>query len=195
MRALVRTRGQLVRQNVTQMLSIPSPFARPTGHAPGANRIRQLCAHDLERQCADVHVALAGTSNLRSLRCLGSHIQGLERVVVRHMRAKPELHWLTTGPGIGDMLALTILWETGPVARFPSAGDFASYCRGVKSQRRSNGKVKGQGHTNNGKKYLGWACVEAAHFAMRFDLGSKRFYQRKQVKRHTRVALKTVTHQ
>ena len=75
MRALLRTRAQLVRQNVTQMLSIQSQFARHTGHAPGANRIRQLCEHDLERQFADVHVALAVTSNLRSLRCLESQIQ------------------------------------------------------------------------------------------------------------------------
>ena len=71
------------------------------------------------------------------------------------MRSKPELHWLKTVPGIGDILALTILLETGPMARFPSVGDFASYCRCVKSQRLSNGKVKGQGNTKNGNKYLG----------------------------------------
>lgn len=176
------------------MLSIQSLFARYTGHAPGANRIRQLCEHDLERQFADVHVALAVTSNLRILRCLESQIQRLERVVLRHMRSKPELHWLKTVPGIGDILALTILLETGPMARFPRAGDFASYCRCVKSQRLSNGKVKGQGNTKNGNKYLSWAFVEAAHFAIRFDPGIKRFYQRKQAKRHKLVALKTVTH-
>jgi transposase len=193
-RDLLRKRAQLVRQKVTQMLSIQSLFARYTGHALGTNQIRQLCKHDLERQFADVHVALAVTSNLRILRCLESQIQGLERVVLRHMRPKPELHWLKTVPGIGDILALTILLETGPMARFPSAGDFASYCRCVKSQRLSNGKVKGQGNTKNGNKYLGWAFVEAAHFAIRFDPGIKRFYQRKQVKRHKLVALKTVTH-
>jgi transposase len=193
-RDLLRKRAQLVRQKVTQMLSIQSLFARHTGHALGANRIRQLCEHDLERQFADVHVALAVTSNLRILRCLESQIQCLERVVLRHMHSRPELHWLKTVPGIGDILALTILLETGPVARFPSAGDFASYCRCVKSQRLSNGKVKGQGNTKNGNKYLGWAFVEAAHFAIRFDPGIKRFYQRRQVKRHKLVALKTVTH-
>jgi len=73
-------------------------------------------------------------------------------------------------------------------------GDFASYGRCVKSQRLSHGKVKGQGNTKNGNKYLGWAFVEAAHVAMHFDPGITRFYQRKLVKRHTLVALKTVTH-
>jgi transposase len=193
-RDLWRKRAQLVRQKVTQRLSIQSPFARHTGHAPGANRIRQLCEHDLERQFADVHVAVAVTSNLRILRCLESQIQCLERVVLRHMRSKPELNWLKTVPGIGDILALTILLETGTMARFPRVGDVASYCRCVKSQRRSHGKVKGQGNTKNGHKYLSWAFVEAAHFAIRFDPGIKRFYQRKQAKRHKLVALKTVTH-
>jgi transposase len=183
-----------VRQKVTQMLSIQSQFARHTGHALGANRIRQLCESDIERQFADAHVALAVTSNLRILRCLESQIQCLERAVVRHMRSKPEMPWLKTVPGIGDILALTILLETGTMARFTSVGDFASYCRCVKSQRRSNGKVKGQGNTKNGNRYLGWAFVEAAHFAIRVDPGIKRFYQRKQVKRHKVVALKTVTH-
>jgi transposase len=110
------------------------------------------------------------------------------------MRPKPERHWLKTVPGIGDILALTILLETGPMARFPSAGALASDCRGVQSQRLSHGQVTGQGNTKNGNKYRGWAVVEAAHVAMRFAPGIKRFYQRTQVKRHTLVALKTVTH-
>jgi transposase len=193
-RDLLRKRAQLVRQKVTQMLSIQSQFARHTGHALGANRIRQLCESDIERPFADAHVALAVTSNLRILRCLESQIQCLERAVVRHMRSKPEMHWLKTVPGIGDILALTILLETGTMARFTSVGDFASYCRCVKSQRLSNGKVKGQGNPKNGNRYLGWAFVEAAHFAIRFDPGINRFYQRQQAKRHKVVALKTVTH-
>jgi transposase len=102
--------------------------------------------------------------------------------------------WLKTVPGIGDILAMTILLETGTMARFPSVGDVASYGRCVESQRLSNGKVKGKGNTKNGNKYLGWAFVEAAPFASRFAPGIKRFYQRKQVKSHTLVALKTVTH-
>jgi transposase len=84
--------------------------------------------------------------------------------------------------------------ETGPRARFASVGHFASYCRCVESQRLSNGKVKGKGNTKNGTKYLGWAFVEAANFAIRFDPGIKRFAQRKQAKSHRLVALKTVAH-
>jgi transposase len=110
------------------------------------------------------------------------------------MRFKPAMHWRKPGPGSGEMLAWTILLETGAMARVPSVGDVASDGRGVERQRLSHGQVKGQGHTQNGHKSLGWALVEAAHAAMRFDPGITRFYQRQQAKSHTLVALKTVTH-
>jgi hypothetical protein len=54
---------------VTQRLSSPALFARYTGHARGTNQIRPLGEHDLARQFAEVHVALAVTSHLRIRRC------------------------------------------------------------------------------------------------------------------------------
>ena len=33
----------------------------------------------------------------------------------------------------------------------------------------SNGKRKGRGNTKNGNKYLAWAFVEAANFAVRYN--------------------------
>ena len=55
----------------------------------------------------------------------------------------------------------------------------------------SNGKKKGQGNTKNGNKYLAWAFVEAANFAIRFNEQAKRFYQRKAAKgnRHGKFVL------
>jgi transposase len=44
----------------------------------------------------------------------------------------------------------------------------SSYCRCVDSVRESNGKKKGEGNTRNGNKYLSWAFVEAANFALRY---------------------------
>ncbi|MDD5323247.1 MAG: transposase [Methylococcales bacterium] len=58
----------------------------------------------------------------------------------------------------------------------------------------SNGKKKGRGNTKNGNKYLSWAFVEAANFAIRFNDQAKRFYQRKLTKRNRGVAIKAVAH-
>jgi transposase len=95
---------------------------------------------------------------------------------------------------MGQILGMTILWETGEMGRFTTVGDFASYCRCVGSQHLSNGKRKGQGNVKNGNKYLAWAFVEAANFAVRYNAQSKRFYQRKQAKTNGVVAIKAVAH-
>ena len=110
------------------------------------------------------------------------------------MKLKPEFELLKTTPGIGHTLSLTIMLETGDISRFPTVGDYASYCRCVSSQKISNSKNKGSGNTKNGNKYLAWAYVEAANFAIRFNAKIKSFYQRKKSKTNGIVAIKAVAH-
>ena len=55
-----------------------------------------------------------------------------------------EFSLLKTVPGIGDILALTILYEIGEISRFPSVQKFASYSRLVKCKAESAGKVYGK---------------------------------------------------
>ena len=62
------------------------------------------------------------------------------------------------------------------------------------SARESNGKKKGEGNTKNGNKYLAWAFVEGANFALRYCPGAKRFYKRKKRKTNGIVAIKAVAH-
>ena len=101
---------------------------------------------------------------------------------------------LRTAPGIGETLATTIMLETGTIARFARVGNFSSYCRCVDSLRESNGKKKGQGNAKNGNKYLAWAFVEAANFAVRYCPQAKSFYERKKRKTNRMVATKALAH-
>ena len=96
--------------------------------------------------------------------------------------------------GVYGGLALTIALETGDIARFEGAGNFASYARVVDSRRESNGKKKGEGNAKCGNKHLAWAFVEAAHFAVRYDEQIKRWYQKKAAKSLQVVAIKAVAH-
>jgi transposase len=64
---------------------------------------------------------------------------------------------LTSITGIGPILGLTIMLETGDIQRFDSPGNYASYCRCVNSIRESNGKKKGTGNRKAGNKYLSCA--------------------------------------
>ena len=101
---------------------------------------------------------------------------------------------MKTAPGIGPILSSIILLETGPIQRFADVGNYASYCRCVNSSRVSNGKKKGEGNTKNGNKYLAWAYVEAANFAVRFCPEAKRFYERKKANTNGIVAIKALAH-
>ena len=82
--------------------------------------------------------------------------------------------------------------ETGEISRFSKVGQYASYCRCVNGGRYSNGKKKSKTNTKNGNKYLAWAFIEAANFAIRYNDTVKRYYQRKLAKTNVIIAKKAV---
>jgi len=118
----------------------------------------------------------------------------LEREAWRQTKTTEVWQPLLSVSGIGRILGLTIVLETGPIERFAEVGNYASYCRCVGSTHVSNGKQKGKGNTKNGNKYLAWAYVEAANFAVRYNPQIKRYYQRKRAKTKGVVAIKAVAH-
>ena len=134
-------------------------------------------------------VGLAVQSNLAVIITLGAQIDLLEKRLQERVGERPDYVLLSSVPGIGRILATIILLETGPIDRFAAVGNFASYARCVDSQHTSNGKKKGEGNTKNGKKYLSWAFVEAANFALRFCPEAKRFYERKKAKTNTGASM------
>jgi transposase len=139
-------------------------------------------------------VALAVKANLSVMRTLESEIVMLEGTVKERVQLRPAFRYLLTVNGIGKILALTIMLETGDIRRFPAVGNFASYCRCVGSEKLSNGKRKGSGNTKNGNKHLAWAFVEAANFAVRYEPSIRRFYQSKKAKTNGVVGIKAVAH-
>jgi transposase len=134
--------------------------------------------------------ALAVQANVMVMNTINDVIARIEQ----RLRLRPEYAVLKTALGIGDVLATTIMLETGTIERFAQVGDFASYARCVDSARYSNGKKKGEGNRKNGNRYLAWAFVEAAHFALRYNAAAKRFYARKKAKTNAVVATKALAH-
>jgi transposase len=193
-RDLLRKRGQMVRQRTMNLLSIQNLFSRNTGGKISANRVKRLDSKEIDELVPNADLALAVKANSAMLQCADGQIDLLEKTIVGRVKLKPAFELLKTTPGIGHTLSLTIMLETGDISRFPTVGDYASYCRCVGSQKISNGKKKGKGNTKNGNKYLSWAFVEAANFAIRFSAKIRSFYQRKKSKTNAIVAIKAVTH-
>jgi len=193
-RDLLRKRSQLVQQRTANLLSVQNLLARNRGSSLGANRIKRLTYEDVDLLLPDADLALAVKSNLAVMRTLDGVIALLEKAVKARTKLRCEFEPLLTVSGIGQILGLTIMLETGEIGRFARVGNYASYCRCVGSEHLSNGKRKGRGNTKNGNKYLAWAYIEAANFAVRYNPQIKRYYQRKAARTNRIVAIKTVAH-
>ncbi len=193
-RDLLRKRGQLVQMRTTNLLSVQTLITRNTGSSLSANKVKKLQSEQVAELLPCEDTALAVNSNLNIMQALQEQIKILEKEVQKKAKLKAEYAALQTVPGIGFILALTILLETGPVQRFAKIGNYASYCRCVGTTRLSNGKQKGKGNAKNGNRYLSWAFIEATNFAIRYNDNIKAYYQRKQAKTNRVVAIKTVAH-
>jgi transposase len=131
-------------------------------------------------------------NNISTIKHLTTIIKGIEKNIKPRVQLRKQFEMLTTIPGIGTVLGLTIMLEVGDINRFSKVGNYSSYCRCVRSQRLSNGRKKGENNTKNGNRYLAWAYVEAAHFAMRYMPKAQKFYQKKMAKSNGAVATKAL---
>jgi transposase len=193
-RDLLRKRSQLVRQTTMNVLSIENLFARNRGERISANQIKQLTPEAVEGAFEDANVALAAKSNLKVVDCLLEQVHLVEAAVHGQVKLRKGYKRLLTVPGIGKILAMTIMLETGDISRFAGVGNYVSYGRLVGSSHLTNGKRKGSGNTKSGNAFLCWAFIEAANLAIRFDETIRRYYQRKQARTKRIVAIKAVAH-
>ena len=193
-RDLLRKRLHLVQQRTAQILSVQNLLTRNLAIRMTAAEVKKLNVWDAGQLFTERHMVLSAAASIGTIGFLGARIKELEKAVRTAGRLKHDYHLLQTVPGIGVILALTIMYETGEISRFARVGNYVSYCRCVKSTRLSNGKTKGSGNRKNGNRYLSWAFVEAANIAV-WNYGYvKSYYQRKAARTNTVVAIKAVAH-
>jgi transposase len=192
-RDLLRRRLLFVRQRTAQILSLQSMTSRNLGFKMSNNEIKKLAANDIEELFDCANLVFMATNSWATIEFLKHIIRGIEKRVVSQVKVRKEFAMLLTIPGIGKILALTIMLEVGDIGRFPTVGDYSSYCRCVESKRISNGKKKGENNKKNGNKYLAWAYVEAANFAKRYCPRAHSFYQSKGAKTKNVVAIKALS--
>lgn len=134
MRDLLRKRSQLVRQRTAHIVSIENLYARNTGTRLNSNAVKRLTQEQVQQHFADPNVALAVESNRVILMALSEQIEVLENAILAQAELDPRYRYLLSISGIGQVLALTIMLETGAIERFRQVGNFASYCRCVGSE-------------------------------------------------------------
>lgn len=176
---LVRKRGQLLAhlQNLT--------------HAYNRGGFEKRIAYPSNREGVVAHFAgepmvqASASLDLALLAKYDELLKELElRLVQRTRREAPRgFHLLCSIPGIGKVLAMTIVYELHDVTRFARVQEFASYARLVKCAKESAGKRKGTAGAKLGNVHLKWAFSEAAVLFVRHSAEGKVWLAR-MTKRH-----------
>jgi transposase len=191
-RDLSRKRMFLVQHKTAHILSLQSLIQRCCARKVSASDMRHLTVKELEAWLEEEYLVLSAQANLDNINFLKQKIQGLENAIRKKVGLEKAFHYLKTVPGIGDILALTIMLEVGDINRFPKVGNFTSYCRCVPSRRLSDGKSKGSGNRKNGNRYLSWAFTEAVHLGRRYNERFRAYYNRKVAQANTSLATKAL---
>jgi len=192
LRDLLRRRLLIVRQRTQMILSLQSMLMRECGLSAKKAELLKWEEAEVNGYFPDEFSQQAALALQQTALRQDELVKELEAAALGRMKLTDLFKRLLTLPGVGTVLGLTICLESGPAARFPGPGNYASYCRAVDSCRESNQKKKGENNRKNGNKYLGWAFVEAANFAPRFDPRIRKWFDRKQAKCGRPVAVKAL---
>jgi transposase len=154
---IVRKRGQLLAhiQMTSHQYNLP-PLGKRIAYP--SNRVG--VAEHFEDQVVRKSIAV----DLALLERYDALVTDLESYLVRQAKQHdPQAFALLRSiPGIGKVLALTILYEIHDVRRFDRVQEFASYARLVKCAKESAGKKHGTSGAKMGNVHLKWAFSEAA---------------------------------
>jgi transposase len=166
---LVRKRGQLLAhlQNLTHAYN-RGAFAKRIAYPSNRDGV---VAHFAGEPMVQANAAL----DLSLLAHYDELLVELElRLVKQAKKETPNgFHLLRSIPGIGKVLAMTIVYELHDVHRFERVQQFASYARLVKCAKESAGKRKGTSGAKMGNVHLKWAFSEAAVLFVRHSAEAK----------------------
>ena len=192
-RDLLRRRMSLQRKRA-QLLS----HLRTVGHQYSLSSLHRNLHHRNHRRglAERFHERAVKMSTEADLALIDSYTTALRRLegfVLRQTKAsnRPLLDLLQTIPGVGEITALVIFYETQPIDRFPSVHDFCSYAGLIATRQTVAGRSRGQ---PTGNVYLKWACSEAAHQVLRKCEAAKRWKRQREQSHDKGKALKMFTH-
>lgn len=191
-RDMFRRRTMFVKQRTTQILSLQSMISRNRGVEQSASAIVRFHDDFIEQMFDCPHLVSTALHQMETIRFLEKRIKAIESEVETEVELDKAYEKLLTIPGIGRILAMTIMLEVNDIRRFKHVGNYSSYCRCVKAHSISNGKKKGNNNRKNGNRYLAWAYVEAANHHKRSCPQARKFVERKTAQKNYTVAIKAL---
>ena len=175
LRNLVRERRYLVNLSTGLKNRIHSELTRKGLRRPGGANLftdgnrRWLRSLDIVNIDIDLNV----------IEFVRTQIKDVEKILHQEFMKNADARLLTSIPGIGETIALTIIAELGDIERFRGAGSACSFAGVVPTVRCSASTEHYGPISKEGSKGLRWALIEAALFHIRFAPDSRltRFYR------------------
>ena len=120
-------------------------------------------------------------------------IRKLDLFLERHAKLDDAdtFYRLQSIPGVGRILAMTMLYEIHDIRRFPTVGQFLSYSRLVKGTSSSAGKNYRPTGSKIGNPHLKWAFSEAISLLKRECPQARAFAERLE-KKHNKARANTL---
>ena len=186
---LVRKRGQLLAhiQNTRAQYNLPA-FEKRLAYPGNRDGVVEHFPDPSVRKSIEVDVALIDQYD--------ALVTDLELTIVREAKRHDAdaFHRLRSVPGIGKVLALTILYEIHDITRFDRVQAFASDAQLIKCTHESAGKKLGTGGAQMGNVHLKWAFSEAAVTFLRHTTDGKKILARLEKKHGKGKALSILAH-
>jgi len=182
-RDLLRRRLHVVQVRAGEYGSLRRLLLRQGILSHKQQEIKSATESELEQWFAHPLVRLHASQELQRIELYSQQIARLEETILALAQTEQSYQLLQQLPGVGQTIALTILYEVGELSRFANAKVFSSYCRVIPGVAQS-GQVTRRGRgSKQGNHYLKAAFSQAAVHAVRCYPQVRRYYDR-QLKRH-----------
>ena len=195
-RDLLRRRTGIVRHGAdlkAHVVNTTSQYNLP----PNRVNLKNICAREQIKATFDDPLVQRNVDlDMALLDCYAKELSKVEWLIEKQAKQHQPvyLNLLRTIPGIGRILALTILYEIGDIDRFETVQQFASYSRLVKCKAESAGKSYGTQGNKIGNAHLKWAFSEAAVLYLRGNPAAQKYLLRLQKRMHKAKALSVLAH-
>jgi len=191
-RDLLRKRKQVVRLRANAYGALRRVLLQHGIYGYSQATIKSLTEAQLDQHLEHFATQAGCHLEVQRIRFYSDQIKTLENIILSSVSDDHRFELLQTIPGVGKILALTILYESGDINRFQSAKHFCSYARVVPGIAQSSGVSKRGRGSKQGNPHLKWAFCQAAAISVRYNTGIRKFRQRHLARRRSK-AKKLVT--
>ena len=178
LRELTRTRLRLVAQRTRIQNQVKATCKRYNADLKKAGWYDLSHIEAILKDQLPVEAMLEISVYLKQIRLTQEQIQRIEEGIEKSVWFNESVQRLREVPGIGKVVAWTIVSEIGDVKRFPTDRQFASYCRLATGSKDSGDNRRHKSGCKDGNRYLKLAFMHAAVSAIQKCGPVRKYYNK-----------------